>query len=119
MSKRLLIANSETVILYVLRQRLESFGYEVETVTNGRDALDRLQHTAFDGLLLTTRMPGANGLEVLRQVRGTHSPVPIVMMTGYPPDADEARRGGANDFLMMPFDFETLKLTAERYFGVP
>ena len=60
---------------------LEKKGYEVETASNGQDALDRCATTAYDLILLDENMPGLSGLETLARIKETSPATPVVMVT--------------------------------------
>lgn len=60
---------------------LKAKGYDVETVSNGRDALDALDHGPFSLILLDENMPGLSGLETLSRINQTHPEVPVIMIT--------------------------------------
>lgn len=60
---------------------LKAKGYDVTTVSNGRDALDALDHEAFSLILLDENMPGLSGLETLTRINHTHPEVPVIMIT--------------------------------------
>ena len=55
---------------------LQSKGYDVTTVTNGRDALDTLDHSRFDLVILDENMPGISGLETLQRIKIAHPTLP-------------------------------------------
>ena len=60
---------------------LEKKGYEVETVSNGQDALDKCAATAYDLILLDENMPGLSGLETLARIKEISPATPVVMVT--------------------------------------
>lgn len=119
MSKRILVVDDDPDIRQVLLDRLESYGYVVETAVNGRDALDALQGSAFDGMVLDIRMPEINGMEVLRQTRKSHPGLPVVMVTSsmVREHAIEAIGEGAQAYLLKPFDAAQLKQVLEHWIG--
>ncbi|TMB60988.1 MAG: response regulator, partial [Chloroflexi bacterium] len=80
-TKRILVVDDDPDIRQVLLDRMSSFGYVVETATDGRDALDAVQRGRFDGMLLDMLMPGIGGLEVLRRTRVSHPDLPVVVVT--------------------------------------
>jgi DNA-binding response OmpR family regulator len=90
-------------------RRLEGEGFRVESAANGRDALERVGRGGVSLVLLDIMMPEMTGLDVLREVRNTHSPLelPIIMVTARTESADvvEALGLGANDYVMKPLDF--------------
>ena len=60
---------------------LENKGYQVQGVTNGYDALDRIKNERFDLVLLDESMPGMTGLDTLARIKETHPYLPVVMVT--------------------------------------
>jgi CheY-like chemotaxis protein len=119
MSKRIMVVDDDPDILQVLKDRLDSYGYTVETANDGREALEGLRRQAFDGVILDIRMPEIDGMEVLRQIRESHSVVPVVMITAstIQDRAVEAVGKGAQAYLLKPFNAEQLKQVVERWFG--
>ncbi|MCX4196263.1 response regulator, partial [Methylobacterium organophilum] len=85
-------------------------GFAVQLYEAGSDLLNRLAKPATGCILADIRMPGIDGLELLRRLRGAKHRLPIVMMTGHGdvPLAVEAMKLGACDFIEKPFDDETL-----------
>jgi DNA-binding NtrC family response regulator len=88
-----------------LGQTLEMAGYTVQTAVNGEDALGQLQSGPFDLILLDLRMPGMDGIEVLRQVMEQRPETSVVVVTahGSVDTAVEAMKLGAVDFIQKPF----------------
>lgn len=80
-------------------------GYEVQTAINGEDALEQLERTTFDLMLLDLRMPGMDGMEVLRQAARQRPDMPVIIITahGTIENAVEAVKLGAVDFIQKPF----------------
>ncbi len=85
-------------------------GFEVRLYEAGADLLDRLSKPSAGCVLTDIRMPGIDGLELLRRLRAAGHALPVVMMTGHGdvPLAVEAMKLGACDFIEKPFDDETL-----------
>ena len=82
MSKeRILWADDEIDLLKPHILFLENKGYEVETVTNGRDALDALSNHIFNLIILDENMPGISGLEALQRIKIMQPNVPVIMIT--------------------------------------
>lgn len=119
MAKRLLVVDDDPDIRQVLLDRLSAYGYVVETAIDGREALDALRRGSFDGMVLDMRMPGIDGIEVLKQTRASHPALPIVVVTAtsVQEKAIQAVALGARAYLLKPFDAEHLKQVAERCFG--
>jgi two-component system response regulator MprA len=110
---RLLVADDSETVLLMLQRRLEMEGYEVVTATDGLEALERLKELAPkepDVILLDAMMPNMSGTEVLEELRGKGSEVPIVMISAHL-DAQEPERMrnlGATDIIPKPFEWEDL-----------
>ena len=108
--ERILIADDDAVIREGLRRVLSGAGYDVETVSNGRAALERLEAERFKLLITDLKMPGMSGLEVLRAIRTRQPELPVVLITGYAAidNAVEAMKNGATDYLAKPFENEEI-----------
>lgn len=87
-------------------------GFTVDTASDGLDALERIEKTAYDAVVLDVMMPGINGIEVLRKLRQTHpaTELPVIMATAKDASGDvvEALTLGANDYVTKPLDFPVL-----------
>jgi DNA-binding NtrC family response regulator len=101
----ILVVDDEKNIRLTMTQVLASLGYEVSAAVNGEDALKQLEAKAFGLILLDLKMPGMEGLEVLRQVvkLRPHIRVIIVSAHGTVENAVEAIKLGAVDFIQKPF----------------
>ena len=106
----ILVADDDAVIRKGLHRVLTAEGYEVETVSNGRAALDRLEQKRFKLLVTDLKMPGMSGLEVLASIRTCQPELPVVLITGYAAidNAVEAMKNGATDYLAKPFENEEI-----------
>jgi two-component system nitrogen regulation response regulator GlnG len=103
---RILIADDEPSIRFVLREALEGAGHEVVEAADGNAARDALAAQVFDLALLDIRMPGPSGLELLDSLRGRGAEAPpVVIMTAQNTfeNAVEAMKRGALDYLVKPF----------------
>jgi DNA-binding response OmpR family regulator len=103
--KKILVVDDEKNIRLTLTQALEPLGLPVQTAGDGGEALERLQEYPFSLVLLDLKLPGIDGMEVLRRIRESWPQVPVVMMTahGTIEYAVEAMKLGAVDFLRKPF----------------
>ena len=103
--ERILVVDDDAVIREGLRRVLGIEGYLVETQSNGRAAMDRLQEFAFDLCITDLKMPGMSGLEVLQAVRVLQPEMPVILITGYAAvdNAVEVMKSGAADYLAKPF----------------
>ena len=106
-----MVVDDDSSMRMILSESLEGCGYTVQASENGADALEALQKDAFDLVLTDMKMPGINGMEVLRGVKGISPEIPVVVMTAYGTvnTAVEAMKEGAEDFIMKPFSMDHLE----------
>ena len=105
MTPRILLIDDEAIALSNLTHVLQREGYQVDAYKNGAAGLAALKVTDFDLVLTDLKMPGIDGLEVLREVRAKHADVPVIMITGHATleSAVEAMKAGAYHYLAKPF----------------
>jgi two-component system chemotaxis response regulator CheY len=108
-----LVVDDSAAVRNLLSERLTQLGFQVEQAATGFEALAKLPTMSqLKVVLLDWTMPGMDGLEVLRRVRaeGRYADVPVVMVTteGELPFVDDAFHAGASEYLMKPFDAQTL-----------
>jgi len=113
---RVLVADDEPAIRFVLRETLEEQGFEVAEADSGDAALRALAAEPFDVAFLDIRMPGPSGLEVLDQVRATGSDTAVVIITAQSTfeNAVEAMKRGALDYLVKPFGMQEILALVEK-----
>lgn len=116
---RVLVVDDEPNMRRVLEIMLSRRGYRTGAATDGQDAFEQLRETSYDLVISDLRMPGMNGIELLRALRAAGNEVPLIMITaqGTIESAVEAMRLGACDYLLRPFDVETLDLAISRVFA--
>ncbi len=109
---RVLVADDEKNLRELLLRELGRKGHAAEGVGDGAAALARLKEEPFDVLLLDLRMPGMEGIELLRALGDLAEPPQVIVMTGYAsvPTAIEAMKLGAYDYLTKPAKIEKLDL---------
>jgi CheY-like chemotaxis protein/two-component sensor histidine kinase len=117
--RSLLVVDDDPDICHLLRDRLESEGFQVYTAADGRAALRLLADTPVDGVLLDIALPELDGFDVLRQMRVTQPELPVVMMTAVEAldRAMAAVESGAQDYLLKPFDGARLRHIVDRWFN--
>jgi DNA-binding response OmpR family regulator len=109
--RSVLIVDDEKNILLTLSQSLQVLQLETDTATTGEEALTKLKEKDFGLILLDLRMPGIDGMEVLRQVREIRPDIRIIMISAYGTIelAVEAMKLGAVDFIQKPFSPEEIR----------
>jgi len=107
---RLLIVDDERVVRDSLKEWLEDEGFQVDTAESGMEAIEKLTKESFNLMLLDIKMPGMDGVEVLKRSKEINPGLPVVMMTAYATveTAVEAMKIGAMEYLMKPFDPDSL-----------
>ena len=107
---RILFAEDEPALREVTVKRLKAEGFGVDGCRDGKEALDYLDSTDYDVVILDIMMPGIDGLTVLRTLRSRGNTVPVMLLTAR--DAVAERVGGldagADDYLTKPFEFAEL-----------
>ena len=113
---RILIADDEDGLRWVLEKGFRGAGYQVTAVKDGTAALREAEAQPFDLILLDIRMPGMDGLTLLGHVRAKRPDAQVVIMTahGTVETAIQAMQKGAYDYLAKPFDLDEALLLAER-----
>ena len=107
---RILVAEDDAGLREILVMGLEQAGYHVDAVERGDDAIDQLKWYEYDVAVLDWRMPGAEGIDVVRWARRQRRPTAILMLTARDTPGDRIRGldTGADDYLVKPFDFGEL-----------
>lgn len=107
---RILLAEDEKDLNHIIKQKLTSDGYGVDSCFDGQEALDHLEVTEYDAVILDIMMPKVDGLTLLKKLRqeGNHTPVLILTARDAVPDRVKGLDSGANDYLVKPFSFEEL-----------
>ena len=116
MKHRILIVEDDEIFLRPLQRTLEVAGYEVLVVPSGEDAIDLLKNDDVDLVLTDKRLPGIDGVEIVRRIKVDHSNLAVVVMTAYGTigSAVEAMRLGAEDYLVKPFDAAEVLMVLRR-----
>jgi DNA-binding NtrC family response regulator len=107
---RVLLVDDEADYLASLRDALQRRKMQVSTAADGEAALASCSEREFDVVLADVRMPGMDGIALLRRIRQTHPTTQVIVLTGHPSMADavEGLREGAFDFLRKPQSIENI-----------
>jgi two-component system, NtrC family, response regulator AtoC len=111
---RILIVDDDQEVRSSLQTVLETLGYSTQTAASGEEGLRAIEQTAFDLVLCDLRLPGASGLDVLKQ---KSSPVPLILMTAYgnPDIATQAVHAGAFDYISKPINPDDLVFILKKF----
>ncbi len=102
---KILVVDDLADMCRALRELLEFNGYQVETVQDGDRALKKIAGGWPDAVLLDIRLPGINGIEVLKKARKLDRNLPVVIITAYgdKTSAKKSMAAGAMDYIQKPF----------------
>lgn len=119
---RILVIDDELEVVDLLKKRLEKADYQVVTATDGPQGFKKAVEQKPDLILLDIIMPEVDGLTVLRQLKAEEatSNIPVVMVTakGMTDSIFEARKYGATDYIIKPFQWDELLKFIKRYLGL-
>jgi excisionase family DNA binding protein len=118
---RILVVDDEQAVRDLLVKTLTMADYEVDTAEDGAAALDRLKSSDYDLLITDLKMPGMDGLSVIRQARQQSMVLPIIVITGYSTEASaiEAINLGVSGYLTKPFRLPRILSVTARALGEP
>ena len=107
---KILIVDDEKDFVEMFSLRLTRQGEKVSAAYSGQEALDLLENTNIDVVILDIRMPGMDGIETLKKIKANHPLVEVILLTGHgsTETAVEGMKEGAFDYLMKPADFEDI-----------
>jgi DNA-binding response OmpR family regulator len=110
---KVLMVDDEEDFVTTLAERMKMRDLDSDVALNGEQALQIVEDEVPDVMVLDLKMPGIDGMEVLRRVRKAYPQVQVVILTGHGSDKDEAeaRRLGAFAYLQKPVDIEKLVAT--------
>ena len=113
---RILVVDDEPSARSGLEKLLKQEGYVVETAPDGPTAIALAADNAPDLVVTDLKMPGMDGVELLRKLHETYRDLPVIVATAFGDVASAvaAMRSGAEDYLTKPLDFDTLVVVAER-----
>ncbi len=113
---RILVADDEESMRWVLSRALKKKGFTVDLARDGDEALRLIQSNAYDLAILDIKMPGLSGLELLDRVRELKSDLLVVIMTAEASmkNAVEAMKRGAYDYITKPFDLDVIDAIVEK-----
>lgn len=117
--KQILIVDDDLDLQFLLKNLLSKNGFNILKATNGFDALDLVRENKPALVLLDIRLPGINGMEVLKKIRQMHSSLPVIMITSITNinQAIQAKKMGAVSYITKPFDYKKLLAILKKTLG--
>lgn len=107
---KIILVDDEIEFTSALAERLELRNYIVKTANNALEALDIINNHLPDVIILDVKIPGMDGIEILKTIKKIHPTIEVIMLTGHG-DAQsikEGFNGGALDYIMKPVDIGEL-----------
>jgi len=116
---RILVVEDEEIVRDSLKDWLSDAGYQVETVEDGEKALASLNRREFTLIIVDLRLPGNDGLEVLRRAKAIQKELKGIVITAYPSvqSAVEVMREGAVDYIVKPYNINVLEESIQKALG--
>jgi len=107
---KILLVDDEKEFVETLSERIRMREHDSEVALNGEQALKKIEDDIPDVVVLDLKMPGMDGMEVLRKIRKAYPKVQVIMLTGHgsEKDEEEARKLGAFEYLEKPVEIDTL-----------
>jgi len=117
--RKILVVDDDPVIGRSFDRVLSDKGYVVITASDGREALNKLGAEEFDAVFTDIKMPGMDGIEVAERVKSRRPWVPVVIITGYGTEENEARAeaAGVSDFMRKPLSPDMIEASARKALG--
>ena len=112
---RMLIAEDDEILGTMLREFLQKPERELQVKKNGQEAIRDFIHQPYDIVIADLMLPGADGLQVLKEVKARYPECEVIIITGYASldTAIQAIRGGAYDYIRKPFKLEELEVAVK------
>ncbi|MDR0339568.1 MAG: response regulator [Desulfovibrio sp.] len=106
----ILVVDDEHEFLELMRNRLQKRGFTVDVAPTGEQALEMVGRRGYDAMVLDVKMPGIDGIEVLRQVKRLRPEMPVLLLTGHASveAAMTSVETGAVDYLLKPVPINDL-----------
>jgi DNA-binding response OmpR family regulator len=116
---RILVVDDEASIRDLLSKTLALAEYDVDTAPDGRSALERVRQIAYDLVITDLKMPGIDGLTVVREAKRLKPTLPIIIITAYSTESSaiEAINLGVSGYLTKPFRIPKILSTAAKALG--
>ena len=107
---RILIVDDEEELVTTLVERMELRGLEAVGVTTGHEAVGLVEREPFDVVVLDVKMPGEDGVEIMKRIKKIRSDLPVILLTGHMSmeASEEGLKAGAIDYIIKPIQIDDL-----------
>ncbi|MCP4370804.1 MAG: sigma-54-dependent Fis family transcriptional regulator [Deltaproteobacteria bacterium] len=113
---RILIVDDEKKMRRILQIILKDQGYKIDLAQDGNEAWQYFQRTSYDIVITDLKMPGRDGMELLRLINKENSDIPVIVITAYGSveSAVKAMKAGAFDYITKPFENEEIRIIVSK-----
>lgn len=115
--KKILVVDDEENIRELYRDELAEEGYKVELAADGHEALEKIETFRPDLVTLDVKMPGIDGIEVLRRIREKHRALPVMLLTAFGEFRQDFNTWASEAYIVKSHDTAELKETVRRLLG--
>jgi DNA-binding response OmpR family regulator len=107
---RILIVDDEEELVTTLVERMELRGLQAVGVTTGHEAVGLIEREPFDVVVLDVKMPGEDGVEIMKRIKKIRSDLPVILLTGHMSmeASEEGLKAGAIDYIIKPIQIDDL-----------
>ncbi len=116
--KRILIVDDERHLRLLYKTEFEVEGYEVDTASDAKEALDKFEKEHFDLVILDIRMPGMDGIEALGKFLGRDNKLPVIINSAYDSYKDNFMSWAADSYVIKSSDLSELKQKVKESLGI-
>jgi CheY-like chemotaxis protein len=118
--EKMLVVEDEDIMREALSDYFSDVGHKVDTANNGDKALESLNLTDYTLMIVDLKLPGRDGLAVLKEIRAKNPKAKVIIITAYPSieTAKDAIRGGALDYLPKPFELDYLETIIKQSYEI-
>lgn len=117
MKKKILVVDDEEGLRLLYKEELEDEGWEVELAASGEESMEKLEKDSIDLVLLDIKMPGMDGVEVLRKVKEKWKDLPVILCTAYPHYKHDFGTWASDAYVIKSSDLTELKQTVRDILG--
>lgn len=115
--KKILVIDDEENIRMLYQEELGDEGYEVAVASDGTEALDILSDSPFDLVTLDIRMPGVDGITMVKKVKEIYQNIPVILVTAYGEYKQDFCTWACDAYIVKSADLTELKATIKRIIG--
>ena len=115
--KSIFVVDDEQNIRFLYKEELEESGYQVSVAATGEEALSMLDNQVPDLIILDIKMPGLDGIEVMRRIKDEKGDIPIILCSAYGQYKQDFRAWASDAYVVKSADLRELKLTIKEIFN--